>query len=394
MKQIHVLEVAKSTAGVGEYIKWIANGLDREAFKLTIMCLSEGSTELAFELNKITGVNAYSMGMDRYKINLFSDSQVLIGLRRLIGNQKFDLIHAHASKPGFITRLAAFGTGIPVIYSPHCFPFHPGIGRFKAKLLAILERSAARYLTTHIITVSNAERDLALRYQIDRKDKFTTIYSGVKMKQFNTPIDRPAIRKSLGVSKETILIGTVGRLSKQKGVNDFIESAEIIHTERPDTRFIWVGDGPLESMARNTVKSKGLSHIFYFMGQRKDVPNILRVMNCFVLSSHWEGFSLAILEAMAAGLPIVATRVTGADEAIVEGENGFLVAPKDPTAIGRAVLKIINNRDLALQFGTFGRQRVEKYFNRTNMISQLLQLYQHTYKSYQKKTVKCKNIKK
>jgi glycosyltransferase involved in cell wall biosynthesis len=382
---IHVFEVSKSTGGVGEYLRWLAAGLDRDCFRLTVGCLSEGGPGLAAELSRIPGVRAFSLAMSRYKINPFSDAGVLVQLAWIIRREKFDLIHAHTSKPGYLARLAAAGTGIPVIYRPACFAFHDAAGWLQRVSTAALERFAARFLTARIMTVCEDERDLARRYHVGRDGQIVTIHTGIDSRPFDAPVDRLAQRAALGVPDAAPLIGTVGRLTPQKAPLDFVQAAVQVHARRPDAHFVWIGNGPLEAQTRALATSHNLTEVFHFAGQRRDVPALLSTLDCFVLSSHWEGFSLAVLEAMAAGLPIVATRVMGASEAIQEGITGLLVSPGHPPALAQAILDLINDPERARRFGVCGRQRVEQQFTRERMIARISQLYQEVYARHRRK---------
>ena len=112
---IRVLLVVKSTGGVAEYIRWLILGMDRETFSFTVACLSENGREFASELGQLADVPTLHYEIDRYSVNLISDTRVGLQLMKLIRSDKFDLIHAHASKPGFLTRVAALGTGVPVL---------------------------------------------------------------------------------------------------------------------------------------------------------------------------------------------------------------------------------------------------------------------------------------
>jgi glycosyltransferase involved in cell wall biosynthesis len=374
-KLAHILEVTKSTGGVGEYIRWLVHGLDKNRFRLTVACLSEGGPELAAELSRLPNVQAFSLAMNRYQIDPLSDLRVLIQLARMIRREDFDLIHAHTSKPGFLARLAVAGMGIPVIYRPACFAFHSGAGRLQIMLASTLERFAARCLTTRIMTVCNDERALARQYKVGRAEQFVNVYTGIDLSPFDIPVDRATVRASLGVQVNAPLIGSVGRLSPQKAPLDFVQAAALVHARQPDVHFVWVGAGPLEAQARALVSAKGLDDVFHFAGQRKDVPFVLRVFDCFALSSLWEGFSLSVLEAMAAGLPVVVTRILGTPEAVQDGVNGFLVPPGDPPALAQALIELLADPNRARQLGANGRKRIEQQFTRKQMLEGIERLY-------------------
>jgi glycosyltransferase involved in cell wall biosynthesis len=379
---IHVFQVAKSTGGIGEYIRWIVGGLDKRRFRLTVACLSDGGPELAAELSRLSGVYAFSLGMTRFKIDPLSDSRVFFQLARIIRRERFDLIHAHVSKPGFLVRLAAAGTDVPVVYSPHCFAFHDGVSRGEALFYAALERFAARFLTARIINVSDAERALARRYGVGRDEQFTTIHSGIDPRPFEAPVDIAAQRASLGAPAEAPLVGIVARLSPPKAPLDFVGAAAQVHAHRPDVHFVWVGSGPLEAQTRQAVAESGLTDVFHFAGHRRDVPPVMRALTCFALSSHWEGFPLTVLEAMAAGIPVVATRVMGIPEAVSHGETGLLVPPRNPAALALALLDLLGDPMRLREFGANGRKRVAREFSREAMIARLERVYEEVYAAH------------
>lgn len=371
--RIHILQVAKSKGGVGMYTRRLVKAFDKSRYRFTVACLAEGSEEMAIDLNKIEGVQAISIPM-KDGIEPLSDILICFKLAKLIRTEKFDLIHAHTSKPGFFTRLAAIGTNIPVIYRPANFAFHENAPRSQVILYAFLERLAA-HITDRIITVSNGERELARRYSVGRDDQFVTIHTGIDLDPFEIIVDRAIVRAEFGIPPDVWLIGIVARLSEAKAPSDFIHAAAIVHARFPLVHFLWVGDGPLEDKARVLMQSLRLQEVFHFAGFRNNIPAILKSLDCFVLSSHWEGFSIAVLEAMAAGLPVIATKVTGAAEAIVDGETGILVEIGDVQGLADAVCKLAGNVNLSQDMGMAARKRAESEFPYAKMLDRIGKLY-------------------
>jgi glycosyltransferase involved in cell wall biosynthesis len=373
-KRVHILQVTKSSGGVGVYTRRLVEAFDKSHYRFTVVCLAEGSDELAEELNKVKGVKAISIPMSD-DIEPLSDISICLKLARLIRSEKFDLIHAHSSKPGFFARLAAVGVNTPVVYEPASFAFHENAPRLQAAFYALLERIMARYLTDRILLVCDGERDLARQHSVGADEQFITIHTGIDLQPFNIPVDRAKVRVGLGVPLDIQLIGTVARLSEQKAPSDFINAAAQVHANYPHVHFLWVGDGPLENQSRSLVQSLGLQDVFHFAGFRNDVPAILMSLDCFVLSSHWEGFSLAILEAMAAGLPIIATKVTGASEAILDGETGMLVDIGDIPGLAEAMSTLIQDEKLSRNLGSASRKRAQNEFSYTGMLDHIGKLY-------------------
>ena len=377
-KKIRVFEIGKSTAGVGEYLRWLATGFDKTQFALTFACMSEGGDALAAELTQIEGVTAFSIPMNRYKIAPLSDLRALLRLRRAIQGGSFDLIHAHATKPGFMARLAAIGTGIPVIYSPHCFAFHAGVHPLAARGIALFERSAARWLTCKIITVARAEVDLAQRYRVGSTEQFITIHSGIDTTLFDVSRQKTAARDDLNIPPDVPLVGAVGRMSRQKNPLLFVQAAAIIHGQAPHVHFIWIGDGPLMTAAKSLAVESGLTKILHFPGMRNDIPELLGALDLFVLPSDWEAFPLTILEAMAARLPVVATDVMGVPEIVIPGKTGLLVPPNDAHALANAAMQLLADPKHAKIMGECGRQHIESAFSRQQMIRSIAEAYQRT----------------
>ncbi len=375
MSPLRVLEVSKSTGGLGTYMRWLAHGLDRSRFDLTFACLSSGATELAAELARLPGTQTLAWPMDRYKIDPFGDAKVIVRLWRLIRTEKFDLVHAHGSKAGFIARVAAIGSGVPVVYSPHNFAFHEGAPRWQRTLYAFVERLAARFLTARIMTVSDAEQALAAQFHVGRPGLFSTVHSGVELDPFRPVADKREGRARLGVPRDAFLVGTVGRLIEQKSPQDFVRVAAKVQQTHPQAHFVWVGDGHLMPIVRDLCNELGLQNMLHFAGHREDVPELLGTLDCFLMTSRWEGFSLALLEAMASRLPVVVTNLPGNAEAVEDGVQGYLLPVGDADGMAAAIGKLIDDPQSAAAMGARGRQRVEAEFTRQHMIDRLMNVY-------------------
>lgn len=386
-EKIKILFVTKSTGGVAEYVHQLVRGMDKSQFDITVACLSENGPEFAALLSAYPDIKTFSLAMNRYDVDLISDLQVLFALSRHLKNEKYNIIHAHASKPGFITRMAAWGTGVPVLYSPHCFAFHDGAGFLKSRLTAFLEFLAAKFLTEKIVFVADGEKDLALRYSVGKVESMVTIYTGIDTERFSTVLDTDLVRLSLGVSVDVFLVGAVGRMSKQKAPLDFVRMAKILNRNNPSIHFIWIGNGPLLSDVENMVKELSLSEVFHMPGHRSDVPEILRTLDCFVLASKWEGFPIVLLEAMAAGAPIISTNIAGSNEAVRNNIDGWLVPAGDLEAMAEAVKDLINSPEKKVEFCNNARKRVEQNFQTQLMLDKLQNLYKTTVNKHEELTL-------
>lgn len=371
---IRLLLVSKSTGGVATYVRALVGGLDRNKFSITVACLSENGPEFAAELIQQHSVQAFSLAMNRYKINLLTDARVFLQLARHIRREKYDLIHAHASKPGFLIRMAAIGTGIPVIYSPHNFAFHEGSKKLSAWLVALLEKFAARF-TAKIVAVAQHERDLALRYGVGNLDTYAVIHTGIDPLPFRADLDIPAMKKSLGIPAEAQVVGVVGRLAVPKLPFDFVRAAAEIHRSNPQVHFVWVGSGPLEEEAKKLSSSLGLDNVFHWLGQRSDAPALYRIFDCFVLPSQWEAYPYVILEAFASGVPVVATSNLGACEIVEDGVNGILVPLGNIPALTSAIKSVLEDPARAAALRTAAQKQVNEIYTMKNMLLALEEVY-------------------
>ena len=376
MSRLRILLVSKSTGGLLTYMRWLASGLDLNRFQLTFACLSEGGSELAAELSRPPDIETLSWPMDRFRINPATDALIILRLSRLIRSRKFALIHAHGSKAGFLARVSAAGSGIPVVYSPHGFAFDAGnVPRFVGLIYAGVEKLIANLLTARIITVSEAEKRSALARGVGKPELFSIVHSGIELKHFDLSADRRSLRQMLGIPIDAPLIGTVGRLNEQKAPFDFVRLAALMNRSCAGIYFVWIGDGALMESARNMARQLGVESLIRFMGSRFDVIPLLRGMDCFLLTSHWEAFPIVVLEAMASQLPVVASNLPGVDEAVVDGFSGYLCPIGDLEAMRAALEKIIGDQDHAAQLGLNGRNRIIQFFTRERMIQELESVY-------------------
>lgn len=371
---IRLLLVTKSTGGVAAYIRMLVQNLDREKFKVTVACLSENGPEFAAELKAEFGVTTFSLAMNRYKVNPLTDARVLFQLGAHLRREKYDLIHAHASKAGFLMRIAAIGTGIPVIYSPHNFAFHEGSKPIVARVVALLEAFVARF-TAKIITVAVHERDLALKYGVGTPDLYEVIPTGIDPALYRQEVDVPAVKASLNIPSSARVVGAVGRLAVPKLPDDFVRIAAILHASHPDLHFVWVGSGPLEAGARDLARQLKVENLVHWLGHRTDVNKLYRIFDCFVLLSRWEGNPLVVLEAFAAGVPVIASDNLGTHELIESGKHGMLVPIGDIKVSASTIANMLDQPAWASKMTSQASEQLERTFSLTEMMQKIENIY-------------------
>jgi len=299
-------------------------------------------------------------------------------LRKLMREKKFDVVHTHTTKAGILGRLAAKQAKVAhVIHSPHGHIFHSYFNPVLIKLYVWLERVASRW-SQKTITLTEKEKREYLALGIGTPDEYQCIYNGIETdKYFNQDFDREALRKRMNIPVASIILVTVGRLVPVKGCRYLLEAVASIKRQGfDDMHCLIIGDGVLKEELENKTRELEISSQVNFLGHQEDIMPYLMISDVFVLPSLNEGFGLVIVEAMAAGLPVVATRVGGVPEIIMDGESGKLVAPGDSEDLAKGILALLQDRQHLKNIGNHNRQRAQKEFSLERMNAQVKQLYQ------------------
>lgn len=316
------------------------------------------------------------------EMSLFKDLHALWQFYRLLHREKYNLIHTHNSKGGFIGRLAAkLAGGPPVIHGVHGYAFHENEPWLRRTLFFALEK-LARNWSARIICISQPLVDIWVRRKLAPPEKIRKIYSGIDISEFKNINSRQKVRKEWGLKPDQIAVGQVSKLWEGKGHEDIINACPLIFTEIPDLKVFFIGDGPIRGKLEEMVYKNGLQERIIFLGHCDNIAEVTSALDIAVLASHFEGMGRVILEAMAAGLPVVATRVGGIPDLVVDQETGFLVEPHNPEQLAQFIIYLAFNPELRKQMGYAGKQRVDKRFNVNTMIEQIDQLYQEVLSEY------------
>jgi glycosyltransferase involved in cell wall biosynthesis len=274
-----------------------------------------------------------------------------------------DLIAAHSSKAGVLGRLAGRSLRIPVVFTAHGWAFTPGIPALQAALYRGIERLAGPF-TSKIITVSEFDRRLALDAGIVRADRVVTVHNGMP------DIPQP-FRAEPGRTPPRLVM--VARFEPQK------DHATLLRALAGLRNLPWeldlIGDGPLMASAQELTGALGLARRVHFLGQRTDVEQVLGRSQISLLVSNWEGFPLSILEAMRAGLPVVASSVGGIDESVRDNETGYLVPRADVDRLRDRVARLMADPTHRVGMGASGRTRFERHFTLSHSVARTLAVY-------------------
>jgi glycosyltransferase involved in cell wall biosynthesis len=292
----------------------------------------------------------------------------LLQLIRRLG--PVDLIHGHSSKGGTFARLAARRLGVPSVYTPHAMvTLDPTLVAWQRGLYKRIERWLAR-MTEAIIAVSDDEADHIRSLGIDSR-KLHVVPNGIERPAFPP---RDEVRSRLGISPREVVIGFVGRLTPQKAPDLLIDAFAMAFAQRADVRLLMVGSGPLESEVRRRVEQRGLSSSRVTLLGDVVGTTIMPAFDVFCLSSRYEGMPYVYLEALAAGLPIVSTRVCGAITCVEPKRNGLIVPPGDAHALSDALATLSADAALRRRYGA-ASETLAAQFTASQMVDQTLRVY-------------------
>ncbi|MEW6066081.1 MAG: glycosyltransferase family 4 protein [Bacillota bacterium] len=313
-----------------------------------------------------SGIPVYHVPSLVRSISPFKDIKCINEIVGLLKSIKPDLISTHSSKAGILGRLAAHRCGIPAIFTAHGWAFTEGVPEMQRRLYIHVERTAARW-SGKIICVSEYDRQLALKHGVGSPEQLITIHNGMPL----LPGDYLAKQGE----KDPVRLIMVSRFSEQKDHQLLLYALSELRVNH-DFVVDLVGDGPLLPQYKELTRKLALDDNVNILGARTDVPELLAKAQVFLLISKWEGFPRSILEAMRAGLPVIASDVGGARESVVDGETGFLVPRGDVYILRDRLATLINQAELRVQMGRKGRDRFLQNFTFQHMLTKTLGVYQ------------------
>jgi glycosyltransferase involved in cell wall biosynthesis len=355
--------------GVGRHFLDLATGLAARGMQVSAI-YSPGRCDAAFleRLPTIRGVQFVASPMRRAVHALdAADLLKLIGRIREVG--AIDLIHGHSSKGGALARLAARWLGIPSVYTPHAFvTLDPTLPPWKRRLYGSIEQSLARH-TARIIAVSDDEAAHARQLRIDPR-KVCVINNGVEHIQLSP---RDAVRSRIGLLADEFVIGFVGRFTPQKNPELLLDALDLLVHQVPRAKLLMVGSGPLESAVRRRIETLRIADHVVLIGEAV-ATTFLPALDVFCLSSRYEGLPYVLLEALAAGLPIVSTQVGGAADCVESHRNGLIVHPPSSAALAQALAQLASQPELRQRFAAHSAAMAER-FSLDRMVDQTVAVY-------------------
>ena len=372
MRKIKLLHIAAtSTGGVGLNILLLSRYLNKDQFDISVAMAFGAPLDEEFVKE---GVKIYPIRMSRkpnHLINLLG----LYQLWRLMGSEKFDIVHTHTSVGGFLGRIAAKARRVPVVlWSIHGWAYNYPRGTWLSRGIFLALEKFLDYFTDHYLAVCEKMKNVGIKMNIGIKEKYTVINYGIETWKYHIN-ERNSIRRELGLHDGFVVVGMAGRFEQQKGIDLFLQAAQVVKRRFPHVKFLVVGDGPLRKDMEEQTLTLGLTKDIIFTGWKANVADYIGVMDIFCIPSRWEALPLVLLEAMALGKSVVATNVGGTQEALEDGKTGILVPPFNSGALANAIMSLVSNRETAQMMGKAGTQRAQQLFSVEKMIMHYERLY-------------------
>jgi glycosyltransferase involved in cell wall biosynthesis len=350
--------VTRFMAGAGGVALRGALALDSDRYEVVFVI---GSGNRLIEEAQEAGFQVVTQEHLRSEISLTHDRAALADLKAVLGAGQFDVVHTHSAKAGALGRLAARDAQVGrIVHTFHGFPFHEFQSRLRRHTYIRIERSLAKF-TDAFLAVGPAVAAEAIVRRIAPSERVRTIGVGVSSGPAPQFSDQAEARRLLGVPLGMRVVGTVGRLDFQKAPEDFVNALAGLH--RKDVYGVWIGDGPLRAKTEKLAARRGLAGRMSFLGERSDVASLLPGLDVFAMASRYEGLPCAIVEAMAAARPVVATAVNAVPNVVISGETGLLVPPGQPDLLSRALGYLLENPSVAARLGAAGRAHIGDEFS-------------------------------
>jgi glycosyltransferase involved in cell wall biosynthesis len=301
---------------------------------------------------------------------------------RLLRRRSYQIVHVHTPFAQVIGRVAARLAGVPLVfYTSHGFQFYESRSRLACYAIARVEQLLGKW-TDMLFTQSREDAETAVRIGIAPKERVLWIGNGVQLDRFQPGPPTLDTRREFDLDANHRVVGFIGRIVREKGIEELIEAMAYVTTREPDARLLVVGDtlasdGDTEAkkVVQRAILEYGMQDKVRFAGLRDDIPRLLKALDIFVLPSWREGMPRSIIEAMATGLPVVATDIRGCREEVIHGESGLLVPPRNPRKLGEAILSLVCDDAQAKRMGKRGRELALEWFNEDAVIERQIEAY-------------------
>lgn len=375
MDKVKILQIITLSewGGAQRVVYDLVTNLPKDKFLVEVATAKGG---LLVQKLREQGIKVYEVAFLQREINLLKDFKVLFALYKLIKKGKYDIVHCHSTKAGFLGRMAAKLSRVKKIYfTAHSWAFYNTKEYKKKKKLFILLQKITSPITTKIICVSDKVKIDGIKNKIAKKDKLQVIKNGTDIALQDT---KEIIRNSLNISSNKKIIIMISRLAYPKDPLLFLRTALIVKSKFKEAKFMLIGGGVLMKQCKEFIKQHSLEQTVAIFGDEtpEGTRKLLKLSDIFVLCSHFEGLPITIIEAMASCLPVIASNVGGVRELVEDNKTGFLLHQQSPAELAKKIIYLLKNKNEAQKFGKLGKTKAEKEFSVSTMVKQYQNLYE------------------
>ncbi|BDI33656.1 glycosyl transferase family 1 [Capsulimonas corticalis] len=372
-RRIAFVTESYALGGVERWLDMLISGLDRSRFDPVLICSDVSAIDPFVADVEECGVDVIRTDY----LTPFSSSSspsAILRLARLLRAQGAEAVHAQVlgGAGARSIALAAALAGVRAVV----VTIHGSLLQPLSALKSALSRVFDRVFVTAYTTSSQSSRASQIAMAGRSPKRIRVIPHAIECEGFDPDINSMLARHALGLPKDGPVIGLVGRMEEQKGVEDFLRMARLVSDSEAGAHFLVVGDGQELPKYRMLAEDLGIADRVHFTGRRTDIARCLAAMDVFVLASLFEPFGLVLAEAMAMKTPVVATDVGGVSEVISDGVTGMLVPAADPAAMAKSALEYVRRPELARRHGEDGRKRVLEKFTASRMVADMERLYE------------------
>jgi glycosyltransferase involved in cell wall biosynthesis len=368
--------------GPALHVSYLTAGLAERGYETTLVAgtLARGEDSMGFVAEEL-GVKVTRIEELHRDIEPLHDAIAVLRIARLIRRLRPQILHTHTAKAGAVGRLAALLAGDarpPIVL--HTFHGHVLRGYFdpvRSRAFRVLERWLARK-STALVAVSPEIRDDLVALGVAPRERFTVIRLGIELEKRvdgATPDDREETRRQLGLAPDRFVVGWIGRMTSVKRTDDVLRAFQRLRARGVDAALCLVGDGPDRPGVERAAHALGVMRDTLFLGFQEEVSSYYAAFDALVLPSANEGTPVSAIEALAAGRPVVATRVGGVPDVVRDGQDGFLVPARDVAALADRLAALAQDPALREQMGAAGRERVVSRYAVDRLLDEVDDLY-------------------
>lgn len=365
MPKLKLMQITHDLAigGLQQIVVNLCRTIDRDRFAVSVLCL-RSLGEFA-PVVRAMGIEVLLLPQKPGRVDYLS----FLKVAKILRERNIDIIHTHNTQPLIDGTLGALMSGVKtIVHTDHGRQF-PDKKRYMAA-----ERVMSQFVYRIVGVSEPTSRDLITHEKI-APHKVMTIHNGIDVDAFAVNIDRQAMKRSLGIAKKGPVIGLGARLSAEKGITYLLKAMPALIRKHPDITLLIAGTGDAAPALMDETSALGIADHVVFAGPRLDMPNVLKVLDLYVLPSLREGLPTVLLEAMAAGCPLVATNVGGNAMAVRHGENGSLVAAQSPEALAAEILSLLGSTQTMSRYAEAGLRTVRERFSAAVMTARYQTLY-------------------